>query len=102
MYRATRKRYELGMHDIKSVGHIHINDSLDSKQVLNFSLVRTNLKKHFNKVTIKHKSKVMEIFLNNFHDNSFKEITLNISFREGIFQLTDDETPKLVAIKEKE
>jgi pyrrolidone-carboxylate peptidase len=35
MYRATRKRDELGMQNIKGVGHIHINDSLDFKQVLN-------------------------------------------------------------------
>lgn len=34
MYRATRKRDELGMYTIKGVGHIHINDSLDFEQVL--------------------------------------------------------------------
>jgi|GEM_PF-1957197 hypothetical protein len=66
-----------------------------------FSLVRTNFKKHFDKIMIKHKSKVMEIFLDNFHDNFFKETTLNILFKEGIFELTDGENPKLVAINKK-
>lgn len=69
--------------------------------MLLFSLVRTNLKKHFDKIIIKHKSKVMEIFLDNFHDNSLKEITLDILFKEGIFELTDGEDPKLVAINKK-